>query len=161
MEVHRCQRHVPVLRGDIIRDSEQDGVFEDWYKGKMQLIRWDGTPVSEPADALWAPYQKDNVEKYSCYIFEKGKHRQEGLARTDGTILVPPTYNKVEIENGLVIATRHAESRNTIISEELFKTDGTPLLQGCFRYIRFLDLDDQTLITFHTPEGKEFCRLIS
>ena len=143
----------------MIRESDQDGVFEDWYKGKMQLIRWDGTIVSEPVDALWAPYQKDNVEDYNCYIFEKGEYKQEGLANTDGTILIPPVYNKVEIENGLVIATRHAESRNKIISEELYKTDGTPLLQGSFRYIRFPDLNDQNLITFYTPEGKEYCRI--
>ena len=150
--------HQICCRGTI-KDSDQDGVYEDWYEGKMQLIRRDGTPVSEPVNVPWKPYQKDNVKKYGCYITEEGEYKLEGLIKTDGTVLIPPVYNRIDIVHGLVIAVRHAESRNKIISEDLYKVDGTPLMQGSFRYIRFPDQNDQNLITFHTPEGKEYCRI--
>ncbi len=122
----------------------------------MQLIHWDGTPVSEPVDTLWGPYQKDNVKDYGCYIVEEGEYRQKGLVKTDGTILIPPAYNKIYIKHGLVIAVRHAESKGKVILEALYKTDGTPLLKGSFRCVGF---PDQNLITFYTPEGEEYCRI--
>lgn len=158
---YNYEGHLITVEGEI-DDSEEEGLFELWNGKTMQLIRADGTAVSQPEYKPWGLDQKDLASK-GFYISREGADPcTRGISSTDGTELIPPVYDNIWIAEDLIIV-RKKPYHLYVESDALFTKDGKLLMQGTFRNMRFEGekwyLFDR-LFTFETPTGKEYCKVI-
>ena len=135
--------------------SEFEGLLRTWKDQKCGFIELDGTVVIP--NILQGGLSSDCLKLYRKGYVISGEHQKLGVSTLDGRIIVPEEYTDIKAQDNFIIASNRIPG-DWCICDTLYAYDGTPILSGPYRKMRYHS--DSQQLTAETPYGIEYFGVI-
>lgn len=150
---YTCKERYFDYTGKELPFDEYEDVYESGdvliarRNGKTGVLDWDGN--------ILVPFVLDRGFDFSREYYQKGyiisgARGEKGLFKTNGDVILPPIYSEIKLHGRFAIASERTIG-NWCIKDSLFTIDGSLLMEGAYRNMRF---EEDDVLSADTPLGE-------